>query len=75
MKVTSISSRQLKKLPELQLSSKIINTEAKLYIYDYKDAYLRYKSLMKIFYIQSSDYIANKLCVISQLISGLIFLN
>ena len=34
MKVISISKRKLKRLPNLQLSGKVFNTEGQLFIYD-----------------------------------------
>lgn len=69
MLITSISERQLRKLPRLGISSKIANTEAKLYISDRKQNYIRINELLKIFYIQSNDYLSDKIYVIGKLMS------
>ena len=69
MLITSLSERQLKKLPQLNISSKIANTEAKLYIGGRKQNYIRINELLKIFYIQSNDYLSDKIYVIGKIMS------
>ncbi len=69
MQITSLTERQLKKLPRLSLSSKIINTEAKLYVSDKKQRYLRVNELLKIFYVQSTDYLSDKIYIIGKIMS------
>lgn len=71
MKVLALSERELKRLPELQLSKKIVNTEAKLYLYEHKDKWYHLKELIKIYYIQNDEYMADKIYVVSQLIANL----
>lgn len=69
MKVINISKRGLRKLPLLELNKKIVNTEAKLYIHDFKKDYIHHKELLKIYYNQSTSYIAQKMNIITQLIA------
>lgn len=69
MKVISISERNLKRMPLLQISNKIVSTEGKLYIYDHKDKWNHLKELIKIYYIQSDAYLSDKIYILSQLIA------
>ncbi len=64
----NISNRDLKKMPELQISGKILNTEGKLYVYRHKDKWNSLKELLKLYYIQSPEYLDNKIYVVSQLL-------
>lgn len=74
MKVIDISSRKVDKLPLLQLSNKVVNTEGKLYIYDHKDKWSHLKELLKIYYNQMDTYMVNKLYVLSELMANREFL-
>lgn len=69
MLITNLTERKLKKLPLLNISSKIANTEARLYIADKKQDYVRINELLKIFYIQSNDYLSDKMYVIGKLMA------
>lgn len=69
MKVINISKRKLRKLPELELERCVVNTEAKLYVHDFKIKYSHSKDLLKIYNNQNISYIADKMSVISKLIS------
>lgn len=68
MQVLSLSRRQLKKLQPLNLSRKIPNTEARLYIHDTKKNFIWNRELLKVFYNQDLSNIANKIATISQII-------
>lgn len=70
MKVISVSKRKLKKMPTLQLSHKVFNTEGKLYVYDEKNKWNHFNELLKIYFNQSDAYLANKIYIISQLIAS-----
>ena len=61
MKVVNLTTRQLKKIPTLNLSSNIVNTEANLYIYTSKTKYNYVTELLKLYYNQEIDHIADKL--------------
>lgn len=69
MKVLTVTKRQLKKMPPLNLSRSIVNTEAKLYIHDYKENFGHLNDLLKIYYNQSEGYMADKIVVITKLIA------
>ncbi len=69
VQITSLTERQLKKLPQLNISSKIINTEARLYIENRKRNYSQIKELLKIFYNQSNEYLSDKVYVIGKLMA------
>lgn len=69
MKVVNVTKRQLRKMPLLNLSRNIVNTEAKLYIHDFKRDYVHLHDLLKIYYNQSEEYIADKIAVITRLIA------
>lgn len=69
MKVLNVSKRQLRKLPKLHLSNKIISTEAELYIHAFKQEYLSKTDLLKIYYNQEKDYMADKIAIITKLIA------
>lgn len=56
-------------MPQLNLNKNIVNTEAKLYIHDYKKKYNHINDLLKIYYIQKERYIADKIAVITKLIA------
>ena len=68
LKVMNFSERNFKKLPELLLSNKILNTEAKLYIYSKKDKWKEEKELIKVFYNTEPEVMANKIFVLGQLL-------
>lgn len=70
MKVIDISSKSLNKLPLLQLSNKIVNTEGKLYVYKHKDKWTHLTELLKIYYNQIDSYMVNKLYVLSELMAN-----
>ena len=70
MQVTSLTKRTLNKLPELQVSNKVVNTEGKLYIYDHKDKWQYLRELLKIYYRQTDGYLADKINVVSQLLAN-----
>lgn len=70
MKVVSITSRNLKKMPRLQISNKIVSTEGKLYVYDYKNKWQHLREVLKIYYNQSDAYLADKIYTISQLLAS-----
>ncbi len=70
MKVLSITERNLKKLPRLQISNRVVSTEGKLYIYDYKDKWKHLREVLKIYYNQSDAYLADKIYTISQLLAS-----
>ena len=70
MKVISISKRKLKRLPNLQLSGKVFNTEGQLFIYDEKNKWDHFNELLKIYYNQTDAYLADKIYIISQLIAS-----
>lgn len=70
MKVVDISSRSLKKMPELQISKKVLNTEGKLYIYNHKDKWNLLKELIKLYYVQKDSYLADKIYIITQLLAN-----
>ncbi len=69
MNIVSVSERQLKKMPELQIGS-VVSTEGKLYVYDYKNKWQHNKELIKIYYNQKENYMADKINVISQLLAN-----
>ncbi len=69
MKVVNLTTRQLKKIPTLNLSSNIVNTEANLYIYTSKTKYNYVTELLKLYYNQEIDHIADKIAIISKLIA------
>ena len=69
MKVVNVTKRQLRKMPLLNLSRNIVNTEAKLYIHDFKRDYGHLNDLLKVYYNQSEEYIADKIAVITRLIA------
>ncbi len=69
MRVINISKRGLRKLPPLNLNRNIVNKEAKLYIHDFKSEYKHISDLLKIYYNQSSGYMADKVSIISKLIA------
>ena len=71
MKVMNVSKRQLKKMPRLNLSRSVVNTEAQLYIHDFKKDYGHTEDLFKIYYNQSPEFIADKITIISKLIANL----
>ncbi|MBR1748405.1 MAG: hypothetical protein IJ743_01270 [Bacilli bacterium] len=50
MKIVDFSSRELNKIPELQLPSQVTNTEARLYLYNDKNKWDKKKNILKIFY-------------------------
>ena len=50
MRIVDFSSRELKKIPELQLPSQVTNTEARLYLYNDKNKWDKKKNILKIFY-------------------------
>lgn len=68
LSVLNFSERELKKLPELQISRKIVNTEAKLYIYVSKNKWVKANDVVKLFYDNRSVSMANKVFVLGQLI-------
>lgn len=53
----------------LNLSRNIVNTEARLYIHDFKKDYSHLNDLLKIYYNQDEKYMADKIAVISKLIA------
>ena len=67
LKIINFSERALKKFPELQLSNKIVNTEAKLYVYKEKTKWQKEDKLLKIFYNSEPENMANKVFVLGQL--------
>ena len=71
MKVLALSERELKRLPELLLSNKIVNTEARLYIYNHKDKWNYLKEIIKLYYIKTDEYMSDKIYVVGQLIANL----
>lgn len=71
MKVLALSERELKRLPELPLSNKIVNTEAKLYIYNHKDKWNYLKEIIKLYYIKTDEYMSDKIYVVGQLLANL----
>ena len=70
MIVVNVTKRQLRKMPLLNLSRNIVNTEAKLYIHNFKRDYGHLNELLKIYYNQSEGYIADKIAVITRLIAA-----
>lgn len=75
MKVLNVSKRQLKKMPQLNLSSSIISTEAQLYVHDFKKDYNHLVDLIKIYYNQEKDYMVDKIAIITRLIATFEFLD
>ena len=69
VKVLNVTKRTLRKMPPLNLSRSIVNTEAKLYIHDYKKDYAHFDELLKIYYNQTPGYLADKIAVITKLIA------
>lgn len=67
MKVINITQRGLRKKRELYVSSKVVNTEAKLYLHDEKVNYNYIREVLKIFYNQSNGYLADKISTITQI--------
>ncbi len=63
----NFSERTLKKLSQLQLSNRILNTEANLYIYKTKDKWIKGIELIKIFYNNEPEFMKNKIFVLEQL--------
>lgn len=70
MKVVSVKTRELRKMPLLQISNKIVSTEGRLYLYNGKDKWQHLQELLKIYYNQSDAYISDKLYVITQLLAN-----
>ena len=57
VKVLNVTKRTLRKMPPLNLSRSIVNTEAKLYIHDYKKDYAHFDELLKILEITEEELI------------------
>ena len=70
MKVVELSTRKLKKLPRLQLTNQILNTEGRLYVYDHKDKWNYLRELIKIYYNQSGAHLTDKMYIIGQLLAN-----
>lgn len=68
MQVVSLTSRELRKLEELKLDGRVVNTEGKLYIYDHKDKWRHVKELIKLYYNQSPAYLKDKINIILELL-------
>lgn len=68
IEVLNISQRKLASYPELQISKKVVNTEAMLYLHEYKNKWMGAKELLKIFYDNSPVKMNDKLYIITKLI-------
>lgn len=66
-KIIIFTERNLKELTELQLPTKIINTEARLYIYKENDRWQQEDKLLKVFYNNEPENMANKVFVLEHL--------
>lgn len=67
--INNVTKRKLSTFPELQISNKVINTEAKLYVHACKKGYVSAKELLKIFYDNRTESMNDKIYVISKLLS------
>lgn len=63
-----LTKRKLRQLERLQLSSSIVNTEARLYLNKYKDTWVHKKELFKVYYRDEDEYLMDKMHVILQLL-------
>ena len=71
MQVINISRRDLDKLPKLQLSNKVFNTEGKLLVYEYKKGWQIFREVLKIYYLHEDEqYLADKMNVVNQLLAN-----
>lgn len=70
MKNIELSHRNLSKIPLLQISRNIVNTEARLYLYDHKDKWNHLKEVLKIYYNTEEEFLVNKVFVISWILAN-----
>jgi len=70
MEVINYSNYKFNKLPKLELSSSITNTESILYFLPCKDKWNNKVNIFKKFYVNSGDYFGNKLLTINTLIDS-----
>lgn len=70
MQTINITERNLKKLPLLQISNQVYNTEGRLYIYEHKNNWKNARDVLKIYFSQDEQSIADKMYVISQLLAN-----
>lgn len=70
MKNIELSHRELSRIPLLQISKNIVNTEAKLYLYDHKDKWNHIKEVLKIYYNTEEEFLVNKVFVISWILAN-----
>ena len=66
IEVLNISQRKLASYPELQISKKVVNTEAMLYLHAYKNKWMGAQELLKIFYDNSPVKMNDKLYIITR---------
>ncbi len=70
MEILNFSERQFQKLEKYKLAKEVENTEAKLYVYDFKDKWNHSQEFIKIFFRQEGPYFSNKLNTLSELINA-----
>lgn len=70
VKNIELSHRDLSKIPLLQISRNIVNTEARLYLYDHKDKWNHLKEVLKIYYNTEEEFLVNKVFVISWILAN-----
>lgn len=70
MEVINYSKHKFNKMPKLELSRNIINTEGVLYFLPYKDKWNNEIKVFKKFHINSGNYFGNKLLTINDLIDS-----
>lgn len=63
MKQINISRKEFEKLAKLELPKEVLNTESKIYEYDFR----RQNKILKYFYINKGEYFANKMYTVEML--------